>query len=70
MTFRAACVQLTAGRALEPNIAAASALIRQAHAEGADLVALPENAVMIEPIQAEAVAKALPEARARKRGVF
>lgn len=61
-TFKAACVQLSAGRELAPNIEAASSLVREARAAGADFIALPENAVMIEPDNAAALAKAQPEA--------
>ena len=59
--FKAACVQVTAGRELAPNIEKAVTLGRAARALGADLIAYPENATMIEPIGAEAVRKALPE---------
>jgi len=59
--FKLACVQLNAGREYAPNIARAGALIREAAAAGADLIGLPENASMIEPVTAEALAKALPE---------
>jgi len=47
--FTAACVQLNAGREIEPNIDAAEALIRQARAEGADLVLTPETSDLMEP---------------------
>lgn len=59
--FTAACVQITAGRELGPNIARASELIREARARGADLIALPENTTMIEPIKGKALEKARPE---------
>ncbi|MEQ8695920.1 MAG: carbon-nitrogen hydrolase family protein, partial [Bauldia litoralis] len=61
MTFKAACVQLTAGREFAPNIETASRFIRRAAEEGADFVALPENCTMIEPVAAAAVRKAQPE---------
>jgi predicted amidohydrolase len=60
--FTAACVQVTAGRELAPNIEKAVALGREARARGADLIAYPENVTMIEPVGAEALRKALPEA--------
>jgi len=41
--FRLACVQMTSTDDVEGNIAQASALIREARAAGADLVATPEN---------------------------
>ena len=47
--FRAACVQLTSGAEMAANIAAASRLIRQAHGDGADLVATPEMTSLMEP---------------------
>lgn len=46
--FRAACVQVTAGAELGPNIEAASALIREAHAAGANLITTPEMVSLIE----------------------
>jgi predicted amidohydrolase len=48
-TFKVACIQLNAGREIAPNIAAASALIREARAAGADFILTPENTGMIEP---------------------
>lgn len=60
--FTAACVQLTAGRELGPNIEAACDLVRRARDGGADLVALPENCTLIEPVAAEALRKAPTEA--------
>ncbi|MEM7169686.1 MAG: carbon-nitrogen hydrolase family protein [Pseudomonadota bacterium] len=50
--FLAACVQFTAGRDIGPNIAAASALIRQARAQGADFILTPETTDMLEPDRA------------------
>ncbi len=46
--FRAACVQVTAGAEVGPNIEAATALIRQAHAAGADFITMPEMVSLIE----------------------
>ncbi len=59
--FRAACIQLTAGREMAANIETACALVRRAREAGAELVLLPENATMIEPRPEAAVAKAPPE---------
>lgn len=59
--FQLACVQYTAGREYGPNIERVSALVRQAAADGAALISLPENAVMIEPVSAKALEKAMPE---------
>ncbi len=60
-TLTVACVQLSAGRELEPNIANAVKLGREARRRGAQLIAYPENAVMIEPDNAAALKKAQPE---------
>jgi len=42
MILRAACVQTTSAAEVSPNIAMTSEMIRQAHAEGAIFVTLPE----------------------------
>ena len=47
--FKAACIQLNAGREVGPNIRAASELVRRARAAGADLIMTPEVSDMIEP---------------------
>jgi predicted amidohydrolase len=47
--FTAACIQLTSGRDVAPNIAAASDLVRRARDQGADLIMTPEVSDMIEP---------------------
>ena len=47
--FKAACIQLNAGREVEPNIRAASDLVRRARDAGADLIMTPEVSDMIEP---------------------
>jgi len=60
--FTVGLVQLTAGRELGPNIAAASELVRAAKARGADFILLPENAVMMEPKRPLVLEKARPEA--------
>jgi predicted amidohydrolase len=60
--FKAACVQVSAGRELAPNIETAVRLGREARAAGADFIVYPENVTMIEPVGAEALRKALPEA--------
>lgn len=61
--FKVACAQITADREFDPNIATLERMIRRAREEGADLIALPENATMIEPIPSAALRKALPEER-------
>jgi predicted amidohydrolase len=60
--FTAACVQMTSMREIAPNIAAASDLIRAAHAKGARLVVTPENTTIIEPDKKAALSKAPYEA--------
>ncbi len=61
-TVKVACVQLNAGRDIVPNIAAASALIREARANGAQFILTPENTGMIEPKRPLLLEKAKPEA--------
>jgi deaminated glutathione amidase len=60
--FKAACIQLSSTREVEPNIAAAGALIRRARAEGAELIMTPEVSDMMEPKRAQRLAKAKDEA--------
>ena len=48
-SFTVGLVQMTSGRDLAPNIEAASALIREARAQGADFVLTPETTTMMEP---------------------
>jgi len=48
--FTAACIQFTAARDHEPNIAVVSDLVRRARDGGADLVLTPENTGLIEPV--------------------
>jgi deaminated glutathione amidase len=59
--FKVACVQLNAGREIAPNIAAASALIREAKAAGAEFILTPENTGLIEPKRPLVLEKAKPE---------
>jgi deaminated glutathione amidase len=59
--FKAACVQLNAGREIEPNIRAASDLVRRARDAGADLIMTPEVSDMIEPKRALRIQKASEE---------
>jgi len=61
--FKAACVQMTSLRDVEPNLPLAGDLIRQAAGAGARLVMTPENTTIIEPDRKLALAKALPEDR-------
>lgn len=59
--FTAACIQITAGREIGPNVERGIAMARQAAQSGADFIALPENATLIEPDLEAALAKGLPE---------
>ncbi len=47
--IRAACIQLCASDDVAANLAAAAALIRQAHAQGATFIATPENTTLMAP---------------------
>ena len=79
-SVRIACLQITAGREFEPNIAKLCRMIRTAAEEGARFILTPENATMIEPVAAAALRKAVPEqehpalpalsAAAREAGVW
>lgn len=46
--FRAACVQVNAGRDMDANLKAAGELVRAARKAGADFIALPENVALME----------------------
>jgi predicted amidohydrolase len=58
----AACVQLTSGREFEPNIEAASTLVREARSRGAEFIATPEIVGMFEPKRDLHLKKARTEA--------
>ena len=62
MMLRAACVQVTSAAEIAPNIATSSALVRQAHAEGAEFVAMPEVVNLCEMRPGQSDGKAHPEA--------
>ncbi len=47
-TVRVACVQPSSGQDLQANLEAAGALVREARAAGAELIALPENVALME----------------------
>lgn len=57
MRFKAACLQLSSARTIEPNISVMIDLARQARAQGADLIMTPETSDMIEPDRAQRMAK-------------
>jgi deaminated glutathione amidase len=60
--FTAACIQLSSAREPEPNIAAASDLIRRAREAGAQLIMTPEVSDMMEPKRPLQLDKARSEA--------
>jgi predicted amidohydrolase len=60
--FTAACVQMTSQREFEPNIKAASDLVRGARDAGASFILTPEITAMFEPKREQHLAKAKAEA--------
>ena len=56
-----ACVQMTAGPEVGPNLDAAAALIREAAADGAKFIFTPENTSIIEPNRELALAKSFTQ---------
>ena len=56
-----ACVQMTAGPEVQPNLEAAAALIREAAAGGAKFIFTPENTSIIEPNRELALAKSFSQ---------
>lgn len=61
MRFKAACVQMNASEDPAANIAAVSALIRAARADGADFIATPENTGIMAARREASLAAAAPE---------
>jgi len=59
--IRAACVQLCASADVAANIRVASALIREAHGEGATFIATPENTALMAPDAGAKLEKTFPE---------
>ena len=59
--FRLACIQTNSGNDMAVNISVACELVRAAHGEGAELIALPECVAMMETGRAQIIAKAAPE---------
>ena len=68
--FRAALVQLRAGRTIAPNLKAAEALIREAARGGAHYVQTPENTALMELEPALVLAQVSPEASSEPLQVF
>jgi predicted amidohydrolase len=60
--FTVACVQTNSARDIEPNIVIVGNLVREARRRGADLILLPENVGMLEPVSRLLCEKARPEA--------
>ena len=56
-----ACIQVSAGREVEPNIASVGTLIRRARDAGAEFILTPENVLMLEPKREPKFAKAEDE---------
>jgi predicted amidohydrolase len=59
--FRAACVQLRSTDDVAENIRAASALIREAKAKGAEFIATPENTTLMAPDGGAKLERSFPE---------
>jgi len=59
--FTVACVQLTSGREIVPNVEAATRWVREARRAGADFILTPENTTCIEQGREGILAKARPE---------
>ena len=68
--FRAALVQLCAGREIAPNMAFASGLIRAAAAGGAHYIQTPENTVLVELSGERLFERVRPEAETTVLGEF
>lgn len=60
--FTVACVQTNSARDIEPNIVVVGNLVREARRRGAELILLPENVGMLEPVSRLLCEKARPEA--------
>jgi predicted amidohydrolase len=69
-SFRAACVQLRSSEDVGQNILDASALIREAHAQGASFIATPENTTLMAADGGAKLEKSFPEDRDPALPVF
>ncbi|HSK42185.1 MAG TPA: nitrilase-related carbon-nitrogen hydrolase, partial [Arenibaculum sp.] len=56
-----ACVQVNAGPEIGPNLETAGTMVRRARETGAELIALPENAVMVVQGRARVLERSRPE---------
>lgn len=61
MILTAACIQLSSGPEIEPNLTAAESLIREAAGQGAVLVATPENTCHMRGVSSDKLKSARPE---------
>ena len=59
--FTAACVQVSAGPEIGPNLEAAAVAVRRARDAGADFIALPENVSLIVQGREKTLARVRPE---------
>ncbi len=69
-SFKAACVQISSQLDMDANLEAASALVRDAADNGAQMVLLPENVSLMGANREQALAMAMPEARHKALPVF
>ncbi|MEE1568551.1 MAG: carbon-nitrogen hydrolase family protein [Alphaproteobacteria bacterium] len=69
-SFKAACVQISSQLDMDANLEAASALVRDAADNGAQMVLLPENVSLMGTNREQALAMAMPEARHKALPVF
>ena len=69
-SFKAACVQTSSQLDMDANLEAASALVRDAADNGAQMVLMPENVSLMGTNREQALAMAMPEARHKALPVF
>jgi predicted amidohydrolase len=69
-SFKAACVQISSQLDMDANLEAASALVRDAADNGAQMVLMPENVSLMGTNREQALAMAVPEARHKALPVF
>ena len=69
-SFKAACVQISSQLDMDANLEAASALVRDAADNGAQMVLMPENVSLMGANREQALAMAMPEARHKALPVF
>jgi predicted amidohydrolase len=69
-SFKAACVQTSSQLDMDANLEAASALVRDAADNGAQMVLMPENVSLMGTNREQALAMAVPEARHKALPIF